>query len=256
MAMVNIVPPFLSKVQIAVRVCLANSIVLPWTFLQVNRTSYKYNQLWKEIVQGVHENIQFNTGLQCSPASYDFHEATAYISMAMTNGIKGDEQQDIMEAINFFKMRFFSISIKHNNKCDSCRLLASANALKTPPNAFALMMAAAKDAAAKDVPQISSDPKTSFDELKNAILRYFQEKNCVFPTKFGNQATIFLSRLSDLLYYLDGHYSKIECKTTNACMFPTVYSVGSSCTLLKQLASKIYTNGLKKEYPLGPMCHQ
>ena len=42
--MVNIVPPFLSKVQIAVRVCLANSIVLPWTFLQVNHTSYKYNR--------------------------------------------------------------------------------------------------------------------------------------------------------------------------------------------------------------------
>ena len=143
--------------------------------------------------------------------------------MAMTNGIKGDEQQDTMEAINFFEMRFFSISIKHNSNCDSCHLLASANALKTPPNAFALMMAAAKDAAAKNVPQICSDPKTSFDKLKNAIMRYFQEKNCVFPTKFGNEATIFLSRLSDFVYDLDSQYLKKECKTTNACMFPAVF---------------------------------
>ena len=31
---------------------------------------------------------------------------------------------------------------------------------------------------------------------------------------------------------------------------------GSSCTSPKQLASKIYTNGVKKEYLLGPTCHQ
>ena len=211
-----------SKIQVAVRVCEANRIVLPWRFVQLNHTSYTYQQLWADIIQGVHGQLDF-VDLKCKRTSYEFQKATAFLSLSLTNGIEGDAQNDLMEVVNFFNMRFFSINIKHGDiDCDDCRLHAGT---ANPPttNAFQVMMAAAKEAAIIGIPKVCPDPKCNLDKLKNTILTYFQEKMCIFPANCGKAATVFVARLSDFVYYLDGQYFKIEMEISKAKKFPEVF---------------------------------
>ena len=62
----------------------------------------------------------------------------------------------------------------------------------------------------KDLPVPMPDPKNSQDRLWNTVLGYLAEKGCTFPKNAGKGPSLLLSRLCDMLFYVDGQHSKIE----------------------------------------------
>ena len=83
-------------------------------------------------------------------------------------------------------------------------------------------MTAARDSVGNDLPSIVNDPKTSVEKLNNEVLKFFEEKECNFPRNAGVRATSFVSKLVELLYYVDGHYNKIEPVLSMSTKVPTV----------------------------------
>lgn len=89
-------------------------------------------------------------GLKCNPRSYNVQEATAFMSIALTNGL--------------------NIKTTVNNVVLYMLKQVLVQPPPPPPNAFVLMIAAAKDAVAKDIPQVSFNPKSSLDKLRMQFL--------------------------------------------------------------------------------------
>lgn len=82
-----------------------------------------------------------------------------------------------------------------------------------------------RDAVGKDLPQHVHDPKTNMDRLKNKALSYFDEKGCRFPKNVGKGASTFVSRLCEMLFYVDGQYSKIEAVISREKLVPPVFKL-------------------------------
>ena len=133
--------------------------------------------------------------------------------------IRGDADTDLVEVVNIFDMRFFSVSVQHSTPCDVCQPPPP----PPPANAIQMMMTAARDAAGKDLPGPIQDPKHGIDKLRNAILSYFEEKGCRFPRNAGPCATKLLSKLTDFLYYTDGQYRKLESVISRDKLVPPVF---------------------------------
>lgn len=95
--------------------------------------------------------------------------------------------------------------------------------MQPPLNAFNVLMASVRDAIGKDIPKPVHDPKSNMDRLRNKVLSHFEEKGCIFPKNSGKGACSFVSRLCDMLYYIDGQYSKIEAVILKEKMVPPVF---------------------------------
>jgi hypothetical protein len=54
------------------------------------------------------------------------------------------------------------------------------------------------------------------------VLSYFEEKGCRFPKNSGKGASSFVSRLCDILFYVDGQYSKIEAVICRETLIPAI----------------------------------
>ncbi|CAB3986387.1 Hypothetical predicted protein [Paramuricea clavata] len=61
------------------------------------------------------------------------------------------------------------------------------------------------------------------DRLRNKVLTYFEEKGCRFPKNSGKGASSFVSRLCDILFYVDGQYSKIEAVIYRENLIPAIF---------------------------------
>ena len=84
-------------------------------------------------------------------------------------------------------------------------------------------MALSRLAAESETPQIMTDPKTNWDKLRNQVLMYLGEKDCKFPKKAGTANMSFVQKLVDLLYYMDGQYSKMEAVVSITKSVPKVF---------------------------------
>lgn len=191
--------------QIAVRVTEENGgkLLCPWKFIRVSQAFYSYSQLWNDILDGAFSST-FKMDIPCK--NWKFCSASAASALASNEQVRGDANTDLIETVNIFGMRFFTVTIQHSTPCGVCQPPPA----QPPPNAFQILVSAARNAAYQDLPQPILEPKNASDRLTNAILAYFQEKNCSFPRSAGSTASRFLSKLTDLLFYMDGQYSKME----------------------------------------------
>ncbi|CAB4016007.1 Hypothetical predicted protein [Paramuricea clavata] len=149
---------------------------------------------------------------------YNLKEITASSTLAMSECVCGTSDTDIIQVIDQFGLHFFKLIIEH--------LWATCfpnQGSSQPVNAFTVLMTAARDAVGKDLPTMLKDPKTSMEKLNNEVLRFFEEKECNFPMNAGVRATSFVSKLVDLLYYVDGLYNKIESVISMSTKVPTVF---------------------------------
>ena len=133
----------------------------------------------------------------------------------------GTLDTDIIQVIEQFGMRFFKLLLQHLPSCASCFPVNQGSS--QPVNAFTVLMTAARDAVGNDLPTIVNNPKTSVEKLNNEVLKFFEEKECNFPRNAGARATCFVSKLVELLYYVDGHYNKIESVLSMSTKVPTVF---------------------------------
>lgn len=141
-------------------------------------------------------------------------------ALAMDECVHGTSDTDIIQVIEQFGMRFFKLVVEHLPSCAT--RFPNLNSSK-PVNAFTVLMTAARDALGKDLPTVVKDPKTSMERLNDEVLKFFEEKECNFPRNAGARATSFVSKLVELLYYVDGHYSKIESVVSISTRVPTVF---------------------------------
>jgi hypothetical protein len=102
--------------------------------------------------------------------------------------------------------------------------MPSSNSDKTQTNAFSVLMAAAiKNAASSDIPCAIAVPKNQKERLRNELLGWLSEKNCVLPSNCGKGANFFVTKFCDMLYYLHGQYSKIEFEIGKVKNVPKVF---------------------------------
>lgn len=206
---------------VAVRIVednLQGKVLHPWVFLNVNRAWYKYADLWTDIVSGTHAKI---IGLNlCNGFNLKEVIASSTVNPTATNSVKGDPETNLIQVVDGFGMKCFTIILEHSTSCETCFPQPPRN---DKPNAFQALMAAAREAVGKDLPTIIQDPKTGLEKLRNEILTYLTEKQCVFPKSAGKRASVFLDRLGDLIYYLDGQYTKIESSVSLTKVIPPVF---------------------------------
>ena len=204
--------------QVAICICKEDGkIVKSWTFVTLHNEWYTYDQLCRDILNGP-LTPTFNLDLPCK--MYNLKEITASSTLAMSECVRGTSDTDIIQVIDQFGMRFFKLIIEHLPSCATCLPNQGSS---QPVNAFTVLMTAARDAVGKDLPTILKDPKTSMEKLNNEVLGFFEEKECNFPTNAGVRATSFVSKSVDLLYYVDGHYNKIESVVSISTKVPTVF---------------------------------
>lgn len=66
-------------------------------------------------------------------------------------------------------------------------------------------------------------PKNQKERLRNELLGWLSEKNCVLPSNCGKGANFFVTKFCDMLYYLHGQYSKIEFEIGKVKNVPKVF---------------------------------
>ena len=203
--------------QVAIRIVGPDGRILcHWKFVRLPFATYTYGQLWHDILNG-----SLTTTFELDPPckNFQFKEAIASAALSSTETIQGNTETNVIEAVNIFGMRFFSLTVQHTTPCHKCL----PPPVQQPQNAFNVMMAAARDAAENDIPAPVDDPKTNMDRLRNKVLSYFEEKGCRFPKNSGKGASSFVSRLCDILFYVDGQYSKVEAVISREKLIPAIF---------------------------------
>ena len=153
-------------------------------------SGYTYDQLYRDILDGPLTAIFY---LNLASKTYILKEIKASSTLAMSECVRGTLDTDIIQVIEQFGMHFFKLIVQHLPSCAS-RFPVNQGSSK-PVNAFTVLMTAARDAVRNDLPTIVNDPKTSVDKLNNEILKFFEEKECNFPSNTGVRATSFVSKV-------------------------------------------------------------
>ena len=162
--------------QIAICICEEGGKILKsWTFLTLNHNWCTYGQLYKDILNGPH-TPNFNLNLPCK--SYEMKEVVASTNLAKSENVRGSSDTDLIQVIEGFGMRFFTIILKHS----TCATCFPNQGVSQPVNAFTMLMVAARDAVGKNLPTTVKHPQTSMERLNNEVLKFFEEKGCKFPT--------------------------------------------------------------------------
>lgn len=123
----------------------------------------------------------FQLKLPCK--NYLYKNATASTALSSTETINGDVDTDLIEVVNIFGMRFFSIVVQHLETCTTCYPPPP----QPPPNAFNILMESAKATLGKDLPKAVVDPKNNMERLRNRVLLHFEEGGCKFPRNAGKE---------------------------------------------------------------------
>ena len=178
-------------------------LLMPWNFVETDHTLYSYASLYVDIKSGFYPPCEIDTGdhfpeLLFRPASSSF---------ALKEEIRGDPSHDIIDKIITFGMRFFTLHTKRYEASSSASSGIEMSNLQR--DAFKVLMAAAASEVGKNVPKEIDSPKNGFDRLFNDVLRHLSISGCSFPINVGPAANMFVSTLTKLLWYLDGHYYKI-----------------------------------------------
>ena len=195
--------------QIAIRILFPQGKQLcPWKFVRLSYAHYSYGQFWCDILAGPLSDI-FQLKLPCK--NYLFKNATASTALSSTETINEDVETDLIKVVIIYGMHFFLIVVQHLEMCTTCHPPPP----QPPPNAFNILMASAKAALGKDLPEAVVHPKNNMERLRNRVLLDFEESFCNFPRDAGKGTCTFVSRLCDLLYYIDGQLSKIEAVTSS-----------------------------------------
>lgn len=197
-----------AKSLVAVRILEGVLVLEPWRFLPIDTyTSYNYGVLLKDILDKKYDQFKLDSLKKCM--NYHFKEVIAGTSFSLTENIRGDSNTDLVGVVDVFKMSFFSISIEHDGS--NCQACLPATSDRNRPNAFQVMMAAARVADNEsNIPKVTEQPKNMKEQLMNEVLIFLSEMDCVFPANCGTGANSFVTKLCEMLYFLDGQYSKLE----------------------------------------------
>ncbi|XP_028416153.1 uncharacterized protein LOC114539744 [Dendronephthya gigantea] len=179
-------------------------VLVPWTFVNFNHVSYTANELLNDILLGRVSSVEVKTTCK----NYKLHHGIASSSFNSTEGIKFDGEQNLVEKVDIFETRFFGLVISHKEDCEICSSQVQIQAAK--PNAFEIMLAAAREQQSENVPRRYSSPGTKKEELHNKVLDWFQENCCEFPRSVPQSAKSFVAKICNIAWYLDGHHGKIE----------------------------------------------
>ena len=199
----------------------SKQILMPWSFVEINYVSYTYSSLLTDILNGVSTSCKIETHGHCKNKVLSF--ATASSSFALKEEIKGDPMQDIVNKVQVFGMRYFSLFIKHDEACPTCKVSENEDEHDAPLNAFQVMMAAAANEVGKNVPKQIQSPKNGLDRLFNCILSHLSSSGCIFPKNVGPAGGTFVDTLAKLLWHLDGQYQKIEEEVPSSQTVPAIF---------------------------------
>lgn len=188
--------------QIAIRMWEKDKTISTWFFLNLSKCNspYLYKDLYKDIVEE-RFNAPVSFDEQCK--NYKLKSVKAQMSPD-SDPIIGDVNEDMLPAIDVFKMLYFNLTQEHSGECQCKSLKETETAQK--PNAFQAMMLSARQNCANDFPQKIDNPKSGKDYLWNEFLSFIEENNCKFQ-KGSSLPKSFVSKTVDLLFYVDGHYS-------------------------------------------------
>ena len=155
-------------------------VVLPWVFVDIFEDQ-TVQELYDNLRNGKFPRVKFTKQtcenlkiLQCSTsASYKLMEE---ITVPLSSSV--------VQKVNCFDMLYFTLSVEHPNDCSICNEKKDLVTV-AKPNAFKLLMSSAKT-------QASETPKP-IENLKT-----------------GTIGTRFLQKVSNVLWYIDGHTLTIE----------------------------------------------
>jgi hypothetical protein len=196
---------------ISVRVVDKTTILLKWVFLDLkNYHTLGLVELYKKVTNKA-------DGI-CKAVDIEFVSSSSTFSL--NEEIRGDLDTDVVEIFKSFGMRFFTIHVaQHKGDC-GCNLPSSS---QPKPNAFQVLMQNARNAASDDIPTEIPE-STNMDKLHNTILRYLTENKCNFPGNIENRGKTFVKHLTSLLWYIDGHHTKINEAVSKESRIPEVFS--------------------------------
>lgn len=166
--------------QLAVKVALQDkSLLIPWKFVKVHGPTYSYDQLWGDVSVGI--------DLPC--LNYTIIDCKASESIASNETVNGDPTTNIIDILNNFGMKFFSMIVKHASPCNICTMpIPNLPA----PNAFNVLMASSRHLAKAHIPVIIANPTCGIEKLQNALLTYLEKCACKFPGNCGKGANILV----------------------------------------------------------------
>ena len=190
-----------------------NKIALPWSFIETGHlTSYTYEAILSDIVVGKFPYCKVKeTIFRCKNLTVQYGLCST--SHKLLEQVQGPPTTDVIEKSGKFAMLYFTLVVEHREGCLSCK-----DNEKTVdgglPNAFQFMMSSSRAQAQENVPQVVKDPKDGVERLHNAILEYFRQVGCVFPKNIGSLGNTFVTKLTNALWYVDGHMTTIEREST------------------------------------------
>ena len=186
--------------QIAIKINQAEKIVKNRTFLNIStKKSHSYETLYDDIRNG-DTSAPLRKLEQCS--NFELSKVIAQASLSDPE-IEASIEDDIINVIESFSMKYFTLTQKHRESCTICETKVR----DTKLNALSLMMASAARANESEIKPISN-PKTSKEGLYNEFLAYVAEiKEKIPKTAIGKK---IVTQVVDLLYYIDGHYSTMN----------------------------------------------
>ena len=187
---------------ISIRVVEGNCVVLKWSFFDIESyTCLTYEQLLKKVIEG--KSI-------CNGAHLKF--ATASSTFNCVEEIEGHETVNVIDINKSFGMRFFTLHVaQHEGECDCQKPTNNQPAVQ---NAFDVMMESARRIASDGVP-VPIPETGNWEKLYNVVLQFCLDSGSRFPGNTGSAGQTFIKHLTSLLWYLDGHYNKINDSFSN-----------------------------------------
>ncbi|CAB4018584.1 Hypothetical predicted protein [Paramuricea clavata] len=134
--------------------------------------------------------------------------ATASSTFSCIEEIRGDPNVNVIDINKSFGMRFFTPYVTQHKYGCVCQELTDKE--PTQRNAFDVMMESARRVALDAVP-VPIPENSNLGKMYNAVLPFCLENGSTFPSNSSaSVGKTFIKHLASLLWYLDGHYSKIN----------------------------------------------
>ena len=199
-------------VSISVRVVEEKTVLLKWIFFYMEPYLFlTYEDVLKKIIE---ENDDI-----CKGAHMCF--ATASSTFSCIEEIRGEPNVNVIDINKSFGMRFFTLYVTQHK--DGCACQEPTDKEPTQRNAFDVMMESARRVALDAVP-VPIPENSNLDKMYNAVLQFCLENGSTFPSNSSaSVGKTFIKHLASLLWYLDGHYSKINDNVNNENKVPETF---------------------------------
>ncbi|XP_066928996.1 uncharacterized protein [Clytia hemisphaerica] len=194
---------------VAVRIINSdNKVAMDWTFISLEFFSLTYEDLISKITsEQFPQCVVKDSVFSCKILKTLYGLASS--SSKEFEKIRGRADTDIIQIENRFSMIYFTVCCQHVEGCEDCLILETP--LKPPekPTVFSFLMNTAR-AASNSLTLEIENPGTKKEKLFNEVLKMLKERSCRFPNKHFDVLKSFLNKLTDALWYIDGHKATIE----------------------------------------------